>query len=121
LRTFKRKLLGIVTETTISCSNNNAPIGIGGYTAVGCNSIAEKYVPAGTLLPTANTSSNTYFEFFNSGGTLSTNSATTAQSLSLQGGVENGVQQYCNNSCGDSYFKSIDFTYANMFPGTIKI
>ena len=121
MRTFRRKLLGIVTETTVSCVNNKAPLGIGGYTAVACGTSAEKPVPAGTLLPTENTSSNVYFEFFNSGGTLVTNSASTAQSLSLEAGPENNVIQYCNNSCGDSYFKLIDFTYANMFPGTIKI
>jgi hypothetical protein len=125
LRTFKRKILGIVTEQTTTCVNNNAPIGIGGYTAIGCNGIFgdayEKQVPAGTLLPTPNENYNTYFAFFDAGGTIEASARGTAQALSVSNGTNNGRKVFCTYNCGDSYSKSIDFRYANMFPGTIKI
>ena len=125
LRTFRRKILGIVTEQTTSCVNNNAPIGIGGYTAIGCrglnNDSYERSVPAGTLIPTANTTPNTYFQFYNAGGSIEANANGTAQALSIRNGRINGETVFCTYGCGDSYSKSIDFTYANMFPGTIKI
>ena len=125
LRTFRRKILGIVTEQTTSCVNNSAPIGVGGYTAIGCrglnNDSYEKYVPPGTLLPTANTVPNTYFQFYNAGGTIEANARGTAQALSVSNGRINGEAIFCTYGCGDSYSKAIDFTYANMFPGTIKI
>lgn len=125
LRTFKRKLLGIVTEQTTTCSNNPAPIGVGGYTAIGCAGIFgdayEKQVPAGTLLPTAINTPNTYFQFFDAGGSLEATARGTAQALSISNGSRNGTKVFCTYSCGDSYSKAIDFTYANMFPGTIKI
>ena len=65
---------------------------------------------------------NVYFQFFDSGGTIETASPATAQSLSLpRGSDQNGVRTYYNYGCGDAYYKSIDFTYANMFPGTIRV
>lgn len=117
LRTFKRKILGIVTEQTTSCVNNNATIGINGSPEAPARGGGSVPVPAGTLIPTTNTNVNVYFEFFNSGGTLSANNASNAQSLSLL----EGINTYNNISCGDRYDKSVDFTYANIFPGTIKI
>jgi hypothetical protein len=78
-------------------------------------------VPAGTLLPTPTTTPNTYFQFFNAGGSLEANAAGTAQALSISNGTRNGVKVFCTYSCGDSYSKEINFAYANMFPGTIKI
>ena len=125
LRTFRRKILGIVTERTTTCANNSAPIGVGGYTAIGCAGVFgdsyEKQVPAGTLLPTPTTAPNTYFQFFNAGGSLEANAAGTAQALSISNGTRNGVKAFCTYNCGDSYSKEINFAYANMFPGTIKI
>jgi hypothetical protein len=125
LRSYNRKILGIVTEQTTTCSNNGAPIGVGGYTAIGCNGVFgdpyEKQVPAGTQLPTASVDTNTYFQFFDAGGSLEATARGTAQALSISNGSRNGVKVFCTYSCGDSYSKAIDFTYANMFPGTIKI
>lgn len=125
LRTFRRKILGIVTEQTTSCSNNGAPIGVGGYTAIGCNGIFgdpyEKQVPAGTQLPTASVNTDTYFQFFDAGGSIEATARGSAQALSIANGSRNGVKVFCTYNCGDSYSKAIDFTYANMFPGTIKI
>jgi hypothetical protein len=118
LKTFKRRLLGIVTESTTSCVNNIAPTDAGGSAYVG----ASYTVPVGTTYPIENVNSNVYFQFFDSGGTIETASPATAQSLSLFRGLDqNGVTVYYNFSCGDAYSKSIDFTYANMFPGTIRI
>jgi len=117
LKTFKRRLLGIVTESTTSCVNNIAPTDAGGVTYVG-----DSYpVPVGTTYPIENVNSNVYFQFFDSGGTIETTSPATAQSLSLPNGQVNGVPVFFDSSCGDAYSKSIDFTYANMFPGTIRI
>ena len=117
LKTFKRRLLGIVTESTTSCANNIAPTDAGGSAYVG----ASYTVPIGTTYPIENVNSNVYFQFFDSGGTIETTSPATAQSLSLPNGQVNGVPVFFDSSCGDAYSKSIDFTYANMFPGTIRI
>ena len=117
LKTFKRRLLGIVTESTTSCANNIAPTDAGGSAYVG----ASYPVPIGTTYPIENVNSNVYFQFFDSGGTIETTSPATAQSLSLPNGQVNGVPVFFDASCGDAYSKSIDFTYANMFPGTIRI
>ena len=74
------------------------------------------------MYPETNVNSNVYFQFFDSGGTIETASPATARSLSLSRGIDqNGVRTYYNYGCGDAYYKSIDFTYANMFPGTIRI
>lgn len=121
LRTFKRKILGIVTESTTTCVNNQAPIGVGGYRAIGCNGLNndpyERSVPEGTLIPTENVNTNTYFAFFDAGASINAPARGTAQALSLS----NGANFFCTYGCGDAYSKTIDFTYANMFPGTIKI
>lgn len=117
LKTFKRRLLGIVTESTTSCVNNIAPTDAGGSAYVG----ASYTVPVGTTYPIENVNPNVYFQFFDSGGTIETASPATAQSLSLPNGAVNGVSVFFDSSCGDTYSKSIDFTYANMFPGTIRI
>jgi hypothetical protein len=68
------------------------------------------------LLPEENVSFNTYFAFFNAGGTLEAKASGTAQSLSITAG-----SSFCNNGCGDAFSKSVDFSYAYIFPGTIKI
>ena len=118
LKTFKRRLLGIVTESTQSCYDILAPKNSSGFSYV-----FESYpVTPETVYPETNVNSNVYFQFFDSGGTIETASPATARSLSLPGGADqNGVRTYYNYGCGDAYYKSIDFTYANMFPGTIRI
>ncbi len=119
LRTFKRKILGIVSEGTTVCAINQAPINSGGGRAVSCNygtTTGPRPVPEGTLLPEENVSFNTYFAFFNAGGTLEAKASGTAQSLSITAG-----SSFCNNGCGDAFSKSVDFSYAYIFPGTIKI
>lgn len=123
LRTFKRKILGLVTERTTTCVNNQAPIGIGGYRAIGCNSSFfggesyERFVPDNTLVPTTNEDAKTYFAFFDAGGSLEARASGTAQTLS----ISNGANKFCAYQCGDGFSKTVDFTYAYIFPGTIKI
>lgn len=122
LRTFKRKILGIVSEAKTVCAINQAPINLGGGRAVTCNfrpgpsRTGPRPVPEGTLLPEENVIPNTYFAFFNAGGTLEAKASGTAQSLSISAGLN-----ICNNGCGDAFSKSVDFRYAYIFPGTLKI
>lgn len=119
LRTFKRKILGIVSEGTTVCAINQAPINLGGGRAVLCNygtTGGPRPVPEGTLLPEENVSVNTYFAFFNAGGVLEAKASGTAQSLSITAG-----SRFCNHGCGDAFSKTVDFSYAYIFPGTIKI
>lgn len=123
LRTFKRKILGLVTERTTTCVNNQAPIGVGGYRAIGCNSSFfggesyERFVPDNTLVPTTNENAKTYFAFFDAGGSLEARASGTAQALS----IPNGTNKFCAYQCGDGFSKTVDFSYAYIFPGTIKI
>ena len=35
--------------------------------------------------------------------------------------VKNGYSQYCSYECGDSYGKTVDFSYTNMYPATYKL
>ena len=127
LRTFKRKILGLVTQRTATCVINQAPIGMGGYRAIGCNSYAwaesyERSVPDNTLVPIDSENAMTYFAFFDAGGTLEARASGTAQALSLRNGNDqNGLGRFCSYICGDSFSKSVDFSYAYIFPGTIKI
>jgi len=123
LRTFKRKILGLVTQRTTTCLNNQAPIGVGGYRAIGCNSSFfggqsyERFVPDDTLVPTTNEDSKTYFAFFDAGGSLEARASGTAQALS----ISNGSNKFCTYQCGDGFSKTVDFSYAYIFPGTIRI
>ena len=123
LRTFKRKILGLVTQRVTTCVNNQAPIGVGGYRAIGCNSSFfggepyERSVPDNVLVPTPNEEAGTYFAFFDAGGTLESRSSGTAQALS----VSNGSNRFCTYGCGDASSETVDFSYAYIFPGTIKV
>ena len=120
LRTFKRKILGIVSESTTVCAINQAPMDFGGRRVVPCNYRSGGTWPTpvleGALLPSENVSVNTYFAFFNAGGVLEAKASGTAQSLSITAG---GL--FCNNGCGDAFSKTVDFSYAYIFPGTIRI
>ena len=120
LRTFKRKILGIVSELTTVCAINQAPMDFVGRRVVPCyyrsGGTSPTPVLEGALLPTENVSVNTYFAFFNAGGVLEAKASGTAQSLSITAG---GL--FCNNGCGDAFSKTVDFSYAYIFPGTIKI
>lgn len=123
LRTFKRKILGFVTQKVTTCVNNQAPIGMGGYRAIGCGSSFfggesyERFVPDNVLVPTTNEQVGTYFAFFDAGGTLESRASGTAQALS----ISNGNNRFCTYSCGDASSETIDFSYAYIFPGTIKV
>jgi len=119
LRGFRRKILGVVSEYITVCAFSQAPINLGGGRAVPCNFrgvTTPTPVPEGTILPKENVIVNTYFDFFNAGGTLEAKASGTAQSLSISAGGN-----FCNNGCGDAFTKSVDFRYAYIFPGTIKI
>lgn len=123
---IKRRYLGLVTEGVYSCSSikpakspgQNFPViycpflyGDGAY---------EKIVP-NVSLPYSKFKTDVKFEFFDAGGSIDANAYGTAKAFQIPIGKKNGYQVYCGTECGDSYYKSIDFTYTNMYPATYKL
>jgi hypothetical protein len=72
-------------------------------------------------LPISKFKPDTYFEFFNTGGSLSASPYGTARFFGVPNGVTNGYQRFCSYECGDSYGKTVDFSYTNMYPATYKL
>jgi hypothetical protein len=72
-------------------------------------------------LPISKLKENVYFEFFDSGGSLSASPYGTARFFGVPNGVTEGYQRYCVYDCGDSFSKTVDFSYTNMYPATYKL
>jgi hypothetical protein len=124
---IRRKYLGIVNETTYSCSSVVPPRVPGTNTTVmycasfGSNGGSYPRPIPPVQLPISKLKQNTYFEFFNSGGSLSASPNGTAKFFGVVNFVKNGNYVYCSYECGDSYGKTVDFSYTNMFPATYKL
>lgn len=124
---IKRKYLGLVSETTYSCSSirpakspgQNFPVIYCGFTN-GDDGAFEKIVPD-VPLPHSKSKTTTYFEFFDAGGSINADAYGSARAFQLPIGKKNGYTIYCGDECGDSYYKSVDFTYTNMYPATYKL
>jgi hypothetical protein len=123
---IKRKYLGLVSEGTYSCSSVVPPRAPGtNTTVIYCGSsygdgTYPKPIPP-VQLPISKFKPDTYFEFFNTGGSLSAKPYGTAKFFGVPNGKKNGYQIYCSYECGDSYYKTIDFSYTNMYPATYKL
>ena len=123
---IKRKYLGLVSEGTYSCSSVVPPRAPGtNTTVIYCGSsngdgTYPKPIPP-VQLPISKFKLDPYFEFFNSGGTISASPYGTAKFFGVPNGKTMGYQRYCSYECGDSYSKTIDFSYTNMYPATYKL
>ena len=124
---IRRKYLGLVSEGTYSCSSVVPPRAPGTNTTVMyCSSSGPnggsypKPIPP-VQLPISKFKPDTYFEFFNTGGSLSASPYGTARFFGVPNGVTNGYQRFCSYECGDSYGKTVDFSYTNMYPATYKL
>ena len=124
---IRRKYLGLVSEGTYSCSSVVPPRAPGTNTTVMyCSSSGPnggsypKPIPP-VQLPISKFKPDTYFEFFNTGGSLSASPYGTAKFFGVPNGVTNGYQRFCSYECGDSYGKTVDFSYTNMYPATYKL
>ena len=94
-----------------------------GASFIPCNGTFGNTYPraiTASSIPVTKNSANTYFEFFNN-GRISTSADGTAQALSFPNGGKLGRVEYCEEVCSTTHFKSIDFRYTNMFPGSVKI
>jgi len=124
---IRRKYLGLVSEGTYSCSSVVPPKAPGtNTTVIYCSSSS----PNGGVypkpispvqLPISKLKENVYFEFFDSGGSLSASPYGTARFFGVPNGVTEGYQRYCVYDCGDSFSKTVDFSYTNMYPATYKL
>ena len=122
LRSYRRKYLGFVSERSGSCSSSAASQE-NGASFIPCNGTFGNTYPraiTASSIPVTKNSANTYFEFFNN-GRISTSADGTAQALSFPNGGKLGRVEYCEEVCSTTHFKSIDFRYTNMFPGSVKI
>ena len=124
---IKRKYLGLVSENTYSCSSVVPPRSPGTNTTVMyCQSsnpnagLYPKPIPP-VQLPISKLKQDVYFEFFNSGGSLAADPYGTAKFFGVPNFVSQNYQRFCGYDCGDSYGKSIDFSYTNMYPATYKL
>ena len=124
---IKRKYLGLVSENTSSCSSVVPPKSPGTNTTVMyCKSsdpnggLYPRPIPP-VQLPIAKLKQDVYFEFFDSGGSLKASPYGTARFFGVPNGVTMEYQRYCSYECGDSYSKTVDFSYTNMYPATYKL
>jgi hypothetical protein len=128
---FKKRFLGLVTETTSYCSSVNAPLSPGGggsvVYCVGENGNSyERPIPSSTSLPTTKSNTFSSFQIFDSSSSLSAQAGGSAQAFSFSFGTKvdergNKITNYCGYSCGDASVKSVDFVYSNMLPATFKL
>jgi hypothetical protein len=122
LRSYKRKFLGIVTEQSYSCSSYT-PYQENGISYISCAGVwGDPYAKAtsASSIPVDIGTTNTRFEFFGN-GTISASPDGTARALSVHNGAKNGRRIFCSESCGTQHYKTIDFKYTNMYPGTVRI
>ena len=123
---IRRKYLGLVSENTYSCSSVVPPRAPGTNTTVmycptfDVGGVYPRPIPP-VPLPISKLKADSYFEFFNSGGSLSASPYGTAKFFGINNFVKNGYSQYCSYECGDSYGKTVDFSYTNMYPATYKL
>ena len=123
---IKRKYLGVVRQDTFSCSSY-VPLTLPGTntSVMYCGDPnGDGFYPkvvSTTPIPISKFKSTNYFEFFNSGGSISAEPYGSAKFFGVQTSKKNGYWQFCGGSCGDSYAKSIDFVYTNMYPATYKL
>jgi hypothetical protein len=123
-RGIKKRILGVVSTFTYNCASTQTPVSqYLGVPALSCatrnGNVFEKPFPAS--YPDTVFSTDSYFEFFDSGGSISASPRGTARFVGIQIEKYNNEPQFCYASCGDADYKSIDFTYANMFPATFKL
>jgi hypothetical protein len=125
LKSLKRRILGYVTKGSYNCSSTQAPISQSvGLPFIICSTIMEgafqQYITASSY-PDVTFTSDSYFDFFDAGGAISSTPRGTARYIGISIEKINGYTRFCSASCGDSDFESIDFVYTNMFPATYKI
>lgn len=122
---IKRRILGIVSQASYNCASSQTPISQTlGIPVIGCRTRgSDNYFekPFPSSYPDTTTNTDTHFEFFDSGGSISVSPRGTARYVGTQVEKWNGYAVFCYASCGDSDVKTIDFSYANMFPATYKL
>lgn len=123
-RGIKKRILGVVYTFAYNCASAQTPVSqYLGVPALGCatrnGNTFEKPFPAS--YPDTAFSTDSYFEFFDAGGSISVSPRGTARFVGIQIEKYNNQPQFCYASCGDADYKSIDFTYANMFPATFRL
>ena len=123
-KSIKRRLLGLVSKISYNCASAQTPIsqalGVPVATCASRNgNVFEKPFPSS--YPDTTSASESYFNFFDSGGTISATPRGTSRYVGVQIEKVNGYAAFCHASCDDTDIEAIDFTYANMFPATYKL
>lgn len=121
-RGIRKRILGIVNNASYNCSTVASPISpYLGVPVAFCSFLDNTFErPFAASYPDTTFTTETNFQFFDAGGFISATPRGTARYVGVQIGVKNGYAIFCGQGCGDSDSKSIDFTYANIFPATFK-
>lgn len=125
LKSLKRRILGYVTKGSYNCSSTQAPISQSlGVPFLACGTangnVFERPIESSSY-PDVTFTTDSYFDFFDAGGAISSTPRGSARYIGIQIERRNGSAYFCSASCGDSDFESVDFVYTNMFPATYKI